>query len=33
MRIGSYTTRAEAAAAAPRVKAKLGGQPFVVHDP
>jgi cell division septation protein DedD len=33
VRVGSYTTRAEAAAAAARVKAKLGGQPFVVHDP
>jgi len=33
VRLGSYATRAEAAAAAARVKAKLGGQPFVVRDP
>ena len=33
VRVGSFATRAEAVAALARVKAKLGGQPFVVHDP
>ena len=33
VRLGSYATRTEASSAATRVKAKLGGQPFVVHDP
>jgi cell division septation protein DedD len=33
VRIGSYPSRAEAAAAVPRVKAKLGVDPFVVRDP
>jgi cell division septation protein DedD len=33
VRIGSYASRAEAAAAATRVKAKLGIDPFVVRDP
>jgi len=30
VRIGSYATKADAAAAVPGVKAKLGGSPFVV---
>jgi cell division septation protein DedD len=33
VRVGSYASRAEAAAAATRVKAKLGVDPFVVRDP
>jgi cell division septation protein DedD len=33
VRIGSYTSRAEAAAAVPEIKAKLGGSPFVVAAP
>jgi cell division septation protein DedD len=33
VRVGSYRTRPDAVAAAARVKAKLGGQPFVVRDP
>lgn len=33
VRVGSYASRAEAAAAATRVKAKLGVAPFVVRDP
>jgi cell division septation protein DedD len=33
VRVGSYASRAEAAAAAPSVKAKLGVDPFVVRDP
>jgi cell division septation protein DedD len=33
VRVGSYGTRTDAVAAAARVKAKLGGQPFVVRDP
>lgn len=33
VRVGSYASRADAVAAAARVKAKLGGQPFVVRDP
>jgi hypothetical protein len=30
VRIGGYATKADAAAAVPGVKAKLGGSPFVV---
>jgi hypothetical protein len=30
IRVGAYATRAEAAAALPRVRAKVGGKPFVV---
>jgi cell division septation protein DedD len=30
VRLGQYATRAEASAAAAKVKAKLGGSPFVV---
>jgi cell division protein FtsN len=30
VRVGSYATRAEAIAAVPAVKAKVGGSPFVV---
>ena len=30
VRLGEYATRAEASAAAAKVKAKLGGAPFVV---
>ncbi|HEY9015949.1 MAG TPA: SPOR domain-containing protein, partial [Gemmatimonadales bacterium] len=30
VRVGDYPTKAEAAAAVPGVKAKLGGSPFVV---
>ncbi|HSJ74987.1 MAG TPA: SPOR domain-containing protein, partial [Gemmatimonadales bacterium] len=30
VRIGDYRTKAEAAAAVPQIKAKLGGSPFVV---
>jgi len=33
LRAGAYPTRAEAQAAADRIKAKLGGHPFVVHLP
>ena len=33
VRVGSYRSRADAVAASARVKAKLGGQPFVVRDP
>ncbi|HEX5819476.1 MAG TPA: SPOR domain-containing protein [Gemmatimonadales bacterium] len=33
VRVGSYASRADAVAAATRVKATLGGQPFVVRDP
>ena len=33
VRIGSYASRAEAAAAVPEIKAKLGGSPFVVAAP
>jgi cell division septation protein DedD len=33
VRLGSYASRAEATAAAARVKAKLGVDPFVVRDP
>jgi cell division septation protein DedD len=33
VRVGSYATRAEAVAAVPDVKAKLGGSPFVVAEP
>jgi cell division septation protein DedD len=32
VRLGSYASRADATAAAARVKAALGGQPFVVQD-
>lgn len=32
VRLGRYATQAEAAAAAKAVRAKLGGQPFVVRD-
>jgi len=32
VRVGSFTSRADAATAAARVKAALGGQPFVVQD-
>jgi cell division septation protein DedD len=33
VRVGSYATKAEAAAAIPAIKAKLGGSPFVVAGP
>jgi len=33
LRAGAYSTRAEAQAVADRIKAKLGGHPFVVHLP
>jgi septal ring-binding cell division protein DamX len=33
VRVGDYATRAEAAAALPDLKAKLGGSPFVVAEP
>jgi cell division septation protein DedD len=33
VRVGNYPTRADAVAAATGVKARLGGQPFVVRDP
>ena len=33
VRIGSYATRADAAAALPDIKAQLGGSPFVVAEP
>jgi cell division septation protein DedD len=33
VRVGSYATRADATAALPGVKAKLGGNPFVVSGP
>jgi cell division septation protein DedD len=32
VRVGGYATRAEATAAVPEVKAKLGGSPFVVAE-
>jgi cell division septation protein DedD len=33
VRVGSYATRGEAAADVPKVKAQLGGSPFVVAEP
>jgi cell division septation protein DedD len=33
VRVGGYATRAEAVAAVPDIKAKLGGSPFVVAEP
>jgi cell division protein FtsN len=33
VRVGSYTTRPEAVADLPTIKAKLGGSPFVVAEP
>jgi hypothetical protein len=33
VRVGDYTTRQEAVAAVPELKAKLGGSPFVVAEP
>jgi DNA polymerase-3 subunit delta len=33
VRVGSYASRAEAAAAVPEIKAKVGGSPFVVAEP
>jgi hypothetical protein len=33
VRVGNYATRAEAQAAVPKIKAKLGGSPFVVAEP
>jgi hypothetical protein len=33
VRVGSYPTKADAVAAIPEVKAKLGGSPFVVAEP
>jgi DNA polymerase III subunit delta len=33
VRVGSYASRAEAAAALPEIKAKVGGSPFVVAEP
>jgi DNA polymerase III subunit delta len=33
VRVGSYVTRPEAAAAVPEIKAKVGGSPFVVAEP
>jgi rare lipoprotein A len=33
VRVGSYATRADAAADVPNVKAQLGGSPFVVAEP
>jgi cell division protein FtsN len=32
VRVGSYATKAEAAADLPKIKAKLGGSPFVVTE-
>jgi cell division protein FtsN len=32
VRIGSYATKAEAVAALPEIKSKLGGSPFVVTE-
>jgi cell division septation protein DedD len=32
VRVGDYATKADAAAAVPRIKAKLGGTPFVVAE-
>jgi cell division protein FtsN len=33
VRVGSYASKAEAVAAIPEIKAKLGGSPFVVAEP
>jgi cell division septation protein DedD len=33
LRAGAYPTRTQAQAAAVRIKAKIGGHPFVVHLP
>ena len=33
VRVGDYATKAEALAALPDLKAKLGGSPFVVAEP
>jgi hypothetical protein len=33
VRVGSYASKAEAGAAIPEIKAKLGGSPFVVAEP
>jgi DNA polymerase-3 subunit delta len=33
VRVGNYASRAEALAAVPQIKAKLGGSPFVVAEP
>ena len=33
VRVGNYASRAEAVAALPKIKAKLGGSPFVVAEP
>ena len=33
VRVGNYASRAEALAAVPKIKAKLGGSPFVVAEP
>jgi septal ring-binding cell division protein DamX len=33
VRVGNYPTKAEAVAAIPEIKAKLGGSPFVVAEP
>jgi hypothetical protein len=32
VRIGNYASKAEAVAAVPEIKAKLGGSPFVVAE-
>ena len=32
VRLGEYASKAEAAAALPEIKAKLGGSPFVVTE-
>jgi hypothetical protein len=32
VRVGDYATKAEAVAAVPEIKAKLGGSPFVVTE-
>ena len=32
VRVGSYGSKAEAAAALPEIKSKLGGSPFVVTE-
>jgi hypothetical protein len=33
VRVGNYSTKAEAVAAVPEIKARLGGSPFVVAEP
>jgi cell division protein FtsN len=33
VRVGNYPTKAEAVAAIPEIKSKLGGSPFVVAEP